>query len=139
MLQTWVFFSLVRILRISLNDQMGDKEERLGDVVRTGTEVVSETSAGGRGEERGRGGRDEDIECDVYMYSCYILYMYLFTIDHGRYAIRSTIQQKYVALAWFSYSLNHRLQSVTVFIVYSICTTSGDFDLYIQTIVSNYI
>ena len=43
------------------------KEERLGDVVRRGTEVVSETSAGGRGEETGR---DEDSERDVYMSSC---------------------------------------------------------------------
>ena len=69
-LQTWVFFSLVLILGISLNDQMGpasDKEERLGDVVRRGTAVVSETSAGGRGEDRGR---DKDSERDVYMYSC---------------------------------------------------------------------
>ena len=67
MLQTWVFFSLVLILGISLNDQMGpasDKEERLGDVV---WRVVSETSAGGRGEDRGR---DKDSKRDVYMYSC---------------------------------------------------------------------
>ena len=32
--------------------------------------MVSETSAGGRSEDRGRGGRDKDIECDVYKYSC---------------------------------------------------------------------